>query len=242
MQTDSLLTKHARKLIAWWADNSETSDSGSIARELSRLEQENQRLTREISDWQLRSFGLSAFASVPEDAHVQTDRDVIARLEQENQRLADELANADANVRVLSDCRGLDEHFRALSRTELKAKNADLATTRDALTAARAEVQRLRENAEMDQAQRAEWQATIDKLEAENARIRNQLRLALIISDPGKVDAVMERIGKLEARSDIGLRSQVATLEGRLQGVIETVKLELALLRNRVDVLEVKAR
>jgi hypothetical protein len=100
----------------------------------------------------------------------------LSRLEQENQRLQTRVDNLDC------------AHKLALG---------DGATTRDALTAARAEVQRLRGELEKD---------------------------------------------KPEATPDAGLRSRVATLEGRVQGIIEGTKARMDSMDARLASLEAGIR
>jgi chromosome segregation ATPase len=190
MQTDSVLDAQDREIMWRWGQpatreffTENASNCFRIAGELSRLEQENQRLQARVD-----SLDCAHKLALGE----------VERLKKDNHRLR-------------LEAEGLEEVARRWQ--------ASWNVERNDLSAFRAEVQRLRENAEMDQAQRAEWQETIDKLEAENTRISNQLRLALIISEPGKVDQVMERIEKLE-----GDAGRIALLEGRIQGIAEAAK------------------
>lgn len=290
MQTDSVLDAQDREIMWRWGQpatreffTENASNCFRIAGELSRLEQENQRLQARVD-----SLDCAHKLALGEVERLKENEDHLTRLailgpaltaaRAEIQRLRSEMEANPAteaviaertnlraevqrlkkdNHRLRLEAEGLEEVARRwqaswnVERNDLSAFRAEVQRLRDELdaekiastywqdqynirndvaisvgdqlAAARAEVQRLRENAEMDKAQRAEWQETIDKLEAENARISNQIRLALILSDPGKVDSVMERI---------------STLEGRVQGITEIVKQELAVIVERLRELE----
>ena len=176
----------------------------AVIAERTNLRAEVQRLKKDNHRLRLEAEGLEEVARRWQ-ASWNVERNDLSAFRAEVQRLRDEL-----DAEKIASTYWQDQY---------NIRNDVAISVGDQLAAARAEVQRLRENAEMDKAQRAEWQETIDKLEAENASIRNQLRLALIISEPKQVDSVMERIEKMESDA-----SRVALLEGRIQGIAEAAK------------------
>lgn len=122
--------------------------------------------------------------------------------------------------------------------SELADYKSDARTLRSLLDDSRAEVQRLRLEVEKDQVARDLWQKTIDAIEDENARLRNELRMV------AHYEAAQEKLDEA-ARADAGqigadLRSRIATLEGRIEGILEIVPLRFHALEKRVEKLEAR--
>ncbi len=232
MQTDSVLDAQDREIMWRWGQpatreffTENASNCFRIAGELSRLEQENQRLQARVDSLDCaHKLALGEVERLKKDNHrlrleAEGLEEVARRWQASWNVERNDLSAFRAEVQRLRDELDAEKIASTYWQDQYNIRNDVAISVGDQLAAARAEVQRLRENAEMDQAQRAEWQETIDKLEAENASIRNQLRLALIISEPGKVDQVMERIEKLE-----GDAGRIALIDGRIQGIIEAAK------------------
>ena len=192
MQTDSLLKPYDRVVLEEMIHESDVGNR--IARELSRLEQENQRLQARVDSLDCaHKLALGEVERLKKDNHrlrleAEGLEEVARRWQASWNVERNDLSAFRAEVQRLRDELDAEKIASTYWQDQYNIRNDVAISVGDQLAAARAEVQRLRENAEMDKAQRAEWQETIDKLEAENASIRNQLRLALIISEPKQVD------------------------------------------------------
>lgn len=248
MQTDSLLTDDDLRSVAELAAGPNRHFANRIARELARLEQENQRL-----DYDKRGLeecfkacryerDTTRDALTAARAEVQRLR---AELEKERQSLTDARGELSACYEISSEKTAVERREVQRLREELEKlvpdhlanlRESERKALRDAcgqLDAMKRENQRLRAEAEKDQSTRGEWQRALDHLEEENARLRNTLRLSLILSEPGQADRVIRRIEKLE-----GDAGRIALLEGRIQGVTEAAKERLDSHDFRIRALE----
>lgn len=277
MQTDSVLDAQDREIMWRWGQpatreffTENASNCSRIAGELSRLEQENQRLQARVDSLdcahklamgeveRLTKENTDSFKKAAQDECLRQAREAnpwIAReTDPDLQCLREKVAHEHSqNIALHKAIKKRDDLIKGLELSlrgaivdleRQRDKDADGTTTRDALTAARAEVQRLRENAEIDKAQRAEWQETIDKLEEENERLRSELEKPHDHGPKPKErhfeftigDGDM-RIADLEGDVDQA-KDRISTLEGRVQGITEIVKQELAIIVERLRELE----
>ena len=230
MQTDSLLTECDRNLLGgWMSPNTMVADPYvRIAREIARLEQENQRL-RDCVD----SLDCAHKLALGEVEGLKENEDHLTRLailgpaltaaRAEIQRLRSEMEATEA---VIAEC------------TKLRAEVADMET----------EIERLTELHKAAEDSANYW---LDQYKARNdAVFTHAHELAIARNQLEKLRADAEKPHdhgpKPKERGDQlildGILERISTLEGRVQGITETAKERLDSHDLRLRTLEGDAR
>ena len=284
MQTDSVLDAQDREIMWRWGQpatreffTENASNCSRIAGELSRLEQENQRLQARVDSLdcahklamgeveRLTKENTDSFKKAAQDECLRQAREAnpwIAReTDPDLQCLREKVAHEHSqNIALHKAIKKRDDLIKGLELSlrgaivdleRQRDKDADGTTTRDALTAARAEVQRLRDELDAEKIASTYWQDQYNIRNDVAISVGNQLAAARAEvqrlrenaeRDQAVLSAWQQTIDKLEAENEklsTNLRlslilsdpvhaglvmERISTLEGRVQGILDSLR------------------